>query len=80
MRRPRSNPFRLLAQIWAATGLDRFDVLAAAGAFLLVYGVMLIYPPAAFILAGLLLIAFAVIGAVASKRRDAAVTRQGGAR
>lgn len=56
-----------LAELRAAAGANVPDMLMAAGAALISYGVWAIYPPAGFITGGVLLL---VAGVIASRGTD----------
>lgn len=51
-------------------GVDRFDWLGLIGLLLMCYGIFLVYPPAAAIAAGGILMSVAGLGARAKKLRE----------
>jgi hypothetical protein len=62
-RRRRAAGFLARAAVRTAAAIDRNDVFGVAGAGLVTAGLWEIYPPAALIVLGVLLLALAVAGA-----------------
>jgi hypothetical protein len=51
--------------------IDRCDSLVAAGVLLLAYGIFQIYPPASFIISGVVLGVLGMIGAISGNHKIA---------